>query len=234
MGGTRLTMNNLEMPIDFPTADVEHVHTKLTPCFHTHRDHYGHFAGAWQALSYRYKAVAEYDELFAAAVIQYGPGPGPEERYMQERVLFGFFSNALSLFDAYCYAIFAIGAIIKPLEFRLSSAADERNVSIKSTLSAYQKSFPGCPLGQAVNALKTDAAYASLSNIRNILNHRGTPPRSHSLTIQIGLGAEQKSSIPKFGLTLNHTSTSSYRKEVSRMLSAAVRAAGRFVDEQFR
>jgi hypothetical protein len=82
-----------------------------------------------------------YDKSFRSSITAHGTG-GQPFRYKQERDLFGFFSNAHSVFDAFCFALFAIGALRDSANFPLATDPDERNVTWSKMLRAYGKAFP--------------------------------------------------------------------------------------------
>jgi hypothetical protein len=48
------------------------------------------------------------------------------------------------VFDAFCFALFAVGALIDPGNFPIE--ADERNVTWSTMLRAYGKAFPTDPI----------------------------------------------------------------------------------------
>ncbi len=106
------------MPSDFPSEPFEAIHKKLASSSNGREDIYFQFAGAWKALSYRYLALTEHGDSFAAAVTKFGTSPDAIRRYEQERDLFGFFSNGFAAFEAYFYAVFAI---TRPLSIHTES-----------------------------------------------------------------------------------------------------------------
>jgi hypothetical protein len=119
----RLSLNGLTVPDDFPASRFEAVYEKLAP--HTGHNAYPKLVGALAAIAIRFKALAEYDQGFTASIKAHGNGPGQPARYEQDRDLFGFFSNGVSIFDAFCFALFSIGALKGFPEFPLTSEEDE-------------------------------------------------------------------------------------------------------------
>ena len=96
------------MPADFPASQFEAVvhNNKLTA--HAARNEYPLLSDALRAIPYRFRTLTEYDHSFTALINDYGIDAF---RYEQERDLFGFFSNGYSVFEAFCFALFAIGAL---------------------------------------------------------------------------------------------------------------------------
>lgn len=218
-----LSINGLVMPTDFPRDLFEAVQNKLNR-FHKQNGH-DYFIGAWSAISYRYHGLVDYDKDFTASLIKHGPGPSPPLRYHQERDLFGFFANGVSIFDAYCFAMFSVGAILIPGSFSL---ANERKIDWKSTSIAYKSYFFGDPMPAVLDKIWVDPAYLDLREIRKVLIHRGVPPRHHSLPI----GSDEKptSTLGRVNIALDKETTSSRRQQVVRLLSTALEAARSFVE----
>jgi hypothetical protein len=218
-----LSINGLVMPADFDRDPYEAVQSKLSQ-FHKHDGHV-HFIGAWSAISYRYHGLVDYDKDFTASVIKHGPAPGQPLRYYQERDLFGFFANGVSIFDAYYFAMFAVGAILIPNNFSLT---DEWKIDWKLTSIAYKTSFSGDPMSAVLDKLWVDPAYVDLRQIRNVLTHRGVPPRHHSLPI----GSDEKptATLGRVNIALDKDTTSSRRQQIARLLSTALEAARSFVE----
>ncbi len=218
-----LSINGLVMPTDFPRDPFEAVQKKLDQC--SMQLEYGLFIAAWNAVSYRYHGLVDYDKDFTASLIKHGPGPGQPLRYHQERDLFGFFANGVSIFDSYCFAMFAVGAILIPSKFSL---ADERKIDWKSTANAYNVSFPDDAMPVVLDRLWVDPAYADLREIRNVLTHRAVPPRHHSLLV--GSNTKPTATLGRVNIALDKDTTSLRRQQVVRLLSTALEAARSFVE----
>jgi hypothetical protein len=225
-----LAVNGLVPPPDFPAADFEAIYTKITP----RSSHSAHtrFVGAWNAISYRYKAVTECEVQFTASIVRDGPGPGQPIRYEQERDLFNFFSSGVSVFDAFCFGAFAIGAHTGSTYFQLVTDTDERKVNWKRLIDAYTKSFANDPITPLLNSIDADGALAALRDARNILMHRAVPPRQIGVSIG-SVAVEPVSTIDRLNLTLDQNTTKSLRKEIVRLLSLGLSGMRAFVDARF-
>ena len=154
-----LSLNGLVPPVDFPATDFEAVQAKLTP--HSVHSAHTHFISAWSAISYRYKAVAEHDQQFTASIGTHGPGAGGPIRYEQERDLFEFFSSGVSVFDAFCFGAFAIGALTGSTDFPIITEKDQRNVNWKNLLEAYIKSFASHPIVSVLDGVDRYCTYSN-------------------------------------------------------------------------
>ncbi|NBX03534.1 MAG: hypothetical protein EBR02_05675 [Alphaproteobacteria bacterium] len=54
-----LSTNGLVMPLDFPVADYEAIHSIVEPRTRKAKETYEQFAGAWNAVAYRFLALTE-------------------------------------------------------------------------------------------------------------------------------------------------------------------------------
>lgn len=60
------------------------------------------------AAAFRLLDVDHYDEAFRASWSRAGAAPALDERYLQERSLFGFFVSGLSAIESFSYGVCAI------------------------------------------------------------------------------------------------------------------------------
>src|SRR3989442_15988282 len=105
------------MPADFPVEPYQALHARITQKMSFQTDTGKQFAGAWNAVAYRFIATAEDDEAFSQSVRAYGGAPSPKQRYEQERCLFGFFTAGLATLESFCYGLFAVASIVDPTNF---------------------------------------------------------------------------------------------------------------------
>jgi hypothetical protein len=224
---TPLQINGLTMPPDFPRDLFEAIYTAAQP--HRANPTHAQFNGAWNAVSFRYKALAEYDECFTRS-IEKGPARTSEVRYEEERDLFGFASNAYSVFDAFFYALFAIGALIQPQTFVLLVPRDERNVTFGNTKRLYSQAFPCDSVRVLFDDFDSDQARRHLSNIRNTLTHRAVRRREYGLAA--GQPKPAWARIPELDISLDNNTTKSLRVDVSRLLTMCLQGVETFVASQ--
>jgi len=226
-----LLTTGLEMPPDFPADAYHAIHLKIAACVETHKETYSEFAGAWNALSYRYKAVAEYDQLFTASIVKHGSGPPHEERYRQERDLFGFFNNGFSIFESLSYAMFAAGSMLQPGHFPLATPRQKRAISVSTTIAAYKAAYPSDSIAPMLDATVKDPSLQELRDIRNVLSHRTAPGR----TIQAAIGGPVSDS-DRWKLAdviLDETTTSKRRVQTTRLFSSVLEAFKMFTIAHF-
>ena len=226
-----LTMNGLAMPDDFPSAHVEEIYKRLLPLSETHIELYAQCAGAWNALSYRYLALVEYADAFSASLAKHGSAPSHDERYRQERQLFGFFSNGFSAFEALFYGMFAVGSFLDSTSFPLSSPKDERRVSASRTVDAYAHSFADDPIVSVLKSVVDDRAYTEWKEVRNVLTHRTAPGRI--LFVGIDETETPADQWKLFNITLDQAAMSTRREQASAILARVLAASERFVFTHF-
>lgn len=191
------------------------------------RTPYEQFVGAWNAISFRYLTLCDEGDAYTAAIQAPNAAAGLEERYRQERHLFGFFSAGFSAFEAYFYGLFAIGAILVPAAFPLASPKEQQSVSPNSTNRTYLTAFAGDQVIAAFHAAFQDAAYVELKEVRNILTHRAAPGR----TIFISVGRDNPPTRWKINdIALDQNTAASRRADVARLLGALLNAAATFVE----
>jgi hypothetical protein len=219
-----LSLNQIAVSDDFPADEFEAVHRKLGSAY-AERDEYRVFImGALNAIAYRFTALAEYDESLRSLI---NAPNGQPFRYMQERDLFGFFSNAHSVFDAFCFALFAVGALIDPGNFPLATEADERNVTWSTMLRAYAKAFPTDPILSELEKIWNDTE--ELRDIRNILTHRGVGPRAFGVSTGASTIPEG-TTIPRLNnMLLELDTTSARRSKVACLLRLGLDATDTFL-----
>jgi hypothetical protein len=216
------------MPAGFPAAPFDAVYEIVQSLTPKHAELRLNFVGAWLALGYRYRAMAEYGEEFTKLFVADGPGPSMEKRYLQERALFGFFGNGFTTFEALFFGLFAIGAMVAPADLPLATAADQQSVSPNSTVAAYKRVFRADPFVTALEALTSDVAFKNLREVRNVLTHRVVPAR------QFYIGSLPPAEWKIVNIALDATTTTTREAEVSRLLMTALSATELFARTQLR
>jgi hypothetical protein len=221
-----LSINGLSTPNDFPASPFEALYKKLGGAYGGRPEYDVLVFGALNAITYRFHALAEYDRRFTASINAQGTDFGQPSRYEQERDLFGFFSNATSIFDAFCFALFAVGALIQPADFPLATDEDEWKVNWGRTREAYRRAFPADPILSVLENMAKDTALIKLRTIRNILTHRGVGGRALMATT----GPSDR--IPRLNISLDVRTTSTPRSQVAGLLCFGLEAAHTFVESR--
>jgi hypothetical protein len=225
-----LKTNGLLVPDDFPFAHYELIHTTIASKQAGHVL-YEHYAGAWNALAYRFRASIDSSDVFVASLRVHSAEPKPGERYMQERALFDFFSSGFSVFESTFYGLYAIGAFLAPTIFPLASERDQQQVTPSRTKDAYARAFPGDPILLTFATLFGDPEYQQWREIRNVLTHRTAPGRR--IYVSIGTEDAPPTEWKLNNQPLDESIASVGRRELSRLLGQLLTASSRFVESRF-
>lgn len=226
---TPLTTNGLVPAPDFPVAAYEAIHRHVVSRWGGD-ELYEHYAGAWNAVAYRYHAAVQAGEEFQLSLESHGSSPSPEERYRQDQALSMFFNSGYSTIESVFYGLHSIAAFIDPVSFSLATPKARQQVSPTQTSAAFKRAFPGDPLLLAFDALLADPAYQEWREIRNVLTHRTAPGRR----MYVGIGDDDApatewklNSIP-----LDSTMAKGRRAEIARMLGDLLSAVETFISKK--
>jgi hypothetical protein len=179
-----LTINGLAAPAEFPVSEYEAIYSRVGARFSQH-DFYENFSAGWNAVAYRFSGCVDEGHAFNSLLEQHGSTPAPVDRYVQERLLFGFFTNGYSVFEALFYSQYAIGAFLDT-RFAFESAKDQQQVTPRRTSELFRQVFPKDPISTAHSDLFLDRHYQEWREIRNVLAHRSAPGRR----MYLGLGLD--------------------------------------------
>jgi hypothetical protein len=178
----RLQALGLTVPPDFPVQPYQQVLSHLAPRLAVPSAAHTEFLAAWNAIVYRFRAVADHDHAFRKHLQRYGAMPSdPLNRYVQERELFNFYVNGLSALESLSYAVFFLGALALPSDFPVSSDKDRRAIKPLATVRKFRRHFPTEVLTEILVRVFAvpDPTYEEWTETRNILAHRTQPPRLH-------------------------------------------------------
>lgn len=221
-----LSTNGLAVPPGFPVAEYEAVH-KLMATKHGNHALYSHYAGSWNALAYRYRAYIDSGQQFADLFTAHGSAPSPQERYLQERALFDFFSAGFSVFECTFYALYTFGAMLASSGFSLASERDQQRVTPTRTKEAFTTVFPSDPILNIFSTLFADPEYQRLREIRNILTHRTAPGRR--IYVSLGDDMDLPTEWKLNNSPLDASIVSTGVRELNRLLSELIGATSTFV-----
>ena len=161
------------MPSDFPQVPYDAIHRYCLPTVTNEPpdgEKWCEYQGAWNAIAYRFRALSDHDVAYVDAIA----GQNPEDRYQQERELFGFFVSGLATLEACCYGLYFLGSLVKPLTFPVEN---RRGITPSKTKDCYSEAFPNDPLTSVLEVLIRDDDYKDWRAFRNVLLHRSAPGR---------------------------------------------------------
>lgn len=129
------------------------------------------YAGGWNALIVRFRAADEDCSSAARLLARYQGGLTAEERYEQERLMFGVFTNAQSTIECCCFGIYHIGCMANVGAF----ARGERDVIPETAATDFAAAYPRSNLATELDGLRGDPNWDRIKDIRRILFHRMQP-----------------------------------------------------------
>jgi hypothetical protein len=150
---------------------------------------------------YRLRACADYSDEFTQSVQRFGEAPPPQERYRQERQLFGFFVSGYAALDSFCFFMYFAGSYLQPSQLRTQRPGEIKSISCKSASEGFATAFPGERITTAFNALLANQAFNDWYEYRNILAHRAAPGRM--MHVSIGKSAPDLAADWKIGSAAN-------------------------------
>jgi hypothetical protein len=225
-GQMRLSSLDIDLPNDFPSRPYSLIHSKLAPRRDERPTSWDQWAGAWNAVAYRYLSCFEHDQHFTGSVKKFGCSPGQPHRYFQERELFGFFTTGLSGIEALHFGLFAIASYVKPNEFLLSTDDELRAITPASTTRQFEKCFAAETVTSVLREIQQMSQYEEWNLIRNILIHRTHPGRAAYLG-----GPNDGLILWVRGITLDDQTTSSRRTWLSEVMNKLLSESCAFCDE---
>ncbi len=214
-------------PRDFPAKPYNNILARLAGETRS-RESRRELFSAWNAVVYRFRSCAEYDETFAESVRRAGKAPPSPERYIQERELFCFFVTGMSAIECLCYGLFAIGSMLDARAFPFVTTADRRDVCPEMTADKFVKNFPEYNIASVLKQLKESQDYQRWKEMRNILSHRSTPARK----IFVG-GDHDGDAVWGETIQIDEDTTASRRRWLAETLGNLLEAADVFTAAKF-
>lgn len=215
------------MPKDFAVEPYCAIRSLINTKINSHPDSWTQFAGSWNAVAIRFLSCVEHDVKFTESIKKAGNSPPHPERYFQERELFGFFVTGLSTIESFCYGLYAIGSILKPLDFPFQKPKDMKNVTPEDTFERFKNKYKGEKITLALNQLIDSSEYKEWKEIRNILAHRIAPGRSFHHG-----GSHHGETLWIKGIQIDNNTTVSRRKWLAKTFSNILQEAKDFTDSQ--
>ena len=234
-------INDLQTPNDFDRDSYEDVRTRLAPLQNTHFEPWIEYTGAWIALSYRFKACAEYSESFTESFLNYGASPSDEkERYHQERDLYGFFVSGYSAIESFCYGLFFIASMLDTVKypiqtkFPVQTEEHRKDISPESTEKKFRAAFSGQDITKALDRSVNDVKYQEWKDRRNMLAHRVKPQRLMSIGSSTAGKPNATYGPVRWGeIHLDKDTTDSRRQWLAKTLRDLLSAADAFTARYF-
>lgn len=192
------------------------------------------FLGGWNAVAHRFRATADHDKTFIAA-IQEAPTHNAlafENKHVQERELFGFFVTGFSVLESIAYSLFALCSMVNAQAFPIQTPQDRRRVSLAETEKRLVANFPNERLTSVFQACLSSVDFQQWKDVRNTLAHRTSPPRLYRQTVSIGASNTGITSWSAewldFGISLDAGTTAHRRIWLAKNTNEVLDAANEF------
>jgi hypothetical protein len=231
----------INMPDDFPTDAYNGVHDRLREYRNRNPDSatWLEYAAGWNAVASRFKTMADADEQFTQQIITQRARQvslSHHEMQLQEEHLYRFFMNGHSTIESFCYAMFALGALLYPTKFPMSTYKQLQVISPALLQQKYASEFPCRRISVVLTALVScDADYKNWRKIRNILAHRVVPRRTIHVHLHEGSRPDTMVNRPtEWGeIELDEETTQGRRLWLASTLIRCVEAAQTFATNHF-
>jgi hypothetical protein len=221
------TLGQLEIPEALPVAEYDFVNQQASQFAETEKAKWRAFASAWTAVPYRWRAMHEHASDFGKSIAK-SSAPEVNERFQQDHDLFVFVTSAVSSLECFFFASYCLASLINSAGFPISNERDLKFYP-KDVAKLFQKSFPIDSITSSMSLYVAASELEVLQDLRNVLAHRGTPPRAHFLSTgpedtpsAIPGNLKQLASSWQYNFTLETGCLDSYRSFIDKALSQLV------------
>lgn len=225
----KLKTIGLVMPQSFPAEIYESIHKRMAKKKNDHLKSWFQYAWAWNAVAYRFLACTEHHKAFTGSLKKFGISPKPQQRYVQEKNLFGFFVTGLSVIESVIYGLYAIASVIKPHYFPITKEEDLKRVTPENTTDKLKRYFKSQRITVVLKKLINDKDYEYWKKIRNILIHRIARGRDFSIG-----GNDRSKALWINEIPMNENTTYSHYKWLTNWLLVILEGIDNFTSNEFK
>jgi hypothetical protein len=218
------------MPAEFPSVAHNSVMAHVAPRSDWQNEEFLEFSTAWLGVVYRYLGATEHDREFTESIRQDGVAPQPPARFTQEHALFAFFASGLATIECFTYAAHAIGWLLEPDAFDLSTDQAKRGATPVSTCEAFERMFAGDAIPVVLRAVIDSDEYDKWRRTRHLLSHRAAPGRQFAINPP---GDEAVRSAAWLGLWIDEHTTANRLAWLSETTTSLIEAADDFARAHF-
>lgn len=223
------------LPEDFPMKTLEKAYRNCIDVIGAENSSVQLMQMGLAGTAYRFRTMAENDEILSTSFKQSGYGPPAEDYYKQITSQYIFFSAGLSCVDSFFFAMYACAAHCRSKAFGLTSK-DLKKVKIYSVKNNFNKYWNNTDIAIAMNELVASKKFAEWKDIRNILSHRAVIPREILLNCGNGqISANlliQKADSEKQDIPLTELTTTKRRAWLANQMNSLVTAFDLFVKNE--
>ncbi|HEV2186168.1 MAG TPA: hypothetical protein VGR70_03110 [Stellaceae bacterium] len=222
----------IEMPRDFPTEAHNTLVRRLSPYQPSNPTVWSELAAGWNAVATRFRSAADADKTFTASISSPHALRSHEELHRQNEALFTFFVNGYAALESFTYAVFSMGALLRPSSFPMDTPAHFRAITPKATQTRFAAHFPNTSIEARLTAMLVDPKFERWGLIRNVLAHRAVPARHHHM--RVGSSSLDTTDWEILdGIALNAQTTASERPWLATTLTDSVVATPDFATVNF-
>ena len=133
---------------------------------------------AWNAVAYRSKAFTDHCGSLTRSIRRLGVSPPPEQRYRQEKDLFGLFVTGQSILESLAYAAFTLAASAQPSQFPMKTERQRRRIGLDHAANCFARSrFNRDRVARLLRRLSRSRNMCAWAKTRNTLIYRQQPGR---------------------------------------------------------
>lgn len=196
--------------------------------------HWREFVAGALAVEARWRSVCEADEAYTE-LARHGTQAG-DDRRREDLAIFAFFVNALSVAETAAFQLYSLAGIFDPAAFDLV-LAQPKKVNLSTVCAAFQSHHSKERLTTQLESLRDEPELGIIRDVRNVLAHRGQPPRAFAPRppqLILGDGTKYPPDPPgrnvsvSAGLTLDERMTEGFRACLSGHLCGIFVAAADF------
>jgi hypothetical protein len=225
----RVSTVGLSLPDDFDVESYQAVHSRMKGMAASAPVSWSEYAGAWNAVAYRFLTCAEHDKTFTESILRHGDAPPQLERYVQERELFGFFVTGLATIESLCYAAYAIASMLDEGVFPIATEENKRLISPRTTAPRFAEAFPTYEITRALRQVVGSHELHDWREVRNTLTHRTAPGR----VIHASTSGPAKPAVWKIGIRLDACTTASRRRWLASTVNMLLKGLADFTTDRF-
>ena len=108
-----------------------------------------------------------------------------ERKFEEDQLLYGFFTNALSAMESFCFGAYFIGTVLSPSHFEPNPKL--RCMDPKLTRNCFEKFATNSAFTKALKTSIDSQEYRTISAVRNMLSHRIIPGRIINASTRAGV-----------------------------------------------
>jgi hypothetical protein len=172
----------LAAPVDFPATSYDELTQWVAAVGEERLDPWLAFSAAWNAVGYRAIAAEEHASRYVVSITS---PKSTMNRFTQDDALFHFAVSSLSAIECFFTAAYCVGSLAHPESFPIVRASDLHFGPV-DVANRFRTVSPLERISTLMKSALDDDNFKKLRDLRNVLAHRGTPPRQHYADVSIG------------------------------------------------